>query len=112
MVPARHASQLAGVAGRESYIHINMFYYTYVLLSQKDKKHYIGYTENLKKRFEEHQAGKVDSTKNRRPVELIYYEACLDEKSAIKREKYFKTGFGRRFLKDRLKLDILPESID
>jgi len=86
-----------------------MFCYTYVLLSIKDDKHYIGWTDNLKRRFNDHQKGRVDATKNRRPLKLIYYEACLNEKTAIKREKYFKTGFGRRFLKERLNLSGLPE---
>jgi putative endonuclease len=77
-------------------------FYTYVLLSKKDDKFYIGFTNDLERRLEEHQAGKVESTKGRRPFVLVYYEACQNEKDAIKREKYFKTGFGRRFLKNRL----------
>lgn len=77
-------------------------YYTYVLLSINDGKLYIGFTKDLKKRIELHNCGDVKSTKNRRPLKLIYYEACLDRYKAIKREKYFKTGFGRRFLKDRI----------
>jgi len=44
----------------------------------------------------------VESTKGRRPFIVLYYEACISEKKAIKREKYFKTGFGRRFLKERI----------
>ena len=54
-------------------------YYTYVLLSQKDKKLYVGCTEDLKLRFEHHNQGLVESTKNRQPLELIYYEACLNQ---------------------------------
>ena len=77
-------------------------YYTYVLIGQKDQKLYTGYTNDLKSRLKEHNNGKVESTKNRIPFELVYYEACLDKNKAIKREKYFKTGFGRRFLKDRI----------
>ena len=80
-----------------------MFYYTYVLLSGKDNKFYIGYTNNLRKRLEEHQRGIVESTAFRHLLKLIYYEACLKAQDASKREKYFKTGFGRRFLKNRLK---------
>ena len=80
----------------------NKMYYTYVLKSNKDDYLYIGFTIDLKKRFFEHKEGRVESTKNRRPLELIYYEACLDKLKAIKREKYFKTGFGRRFLKNRI----------
>ena len=77
-------------------------FYTYVLLSEKDEKYYIGFSHDLKERINKHQSGKVKSTVNRRPLKLIYYEACLNEQDAIKREKYFKTGFGRRFLKNRL----------
>jgi len=78
-------------------------FYTYVLISKKDNKQYVGYTKNLKLRFEQHLDGLVDSTKFRRPLDLIYYEACLNEEDAIKREKYFKTYYGRMFLKNRLK---------
>jgi putative endonuclease len=78
-------------------------YYTYVLLSEKDNEFYIGFTKDLKRRFQEHQGGKALSTVKRRPLKLIYYEACLNETDARKREKYFKTGFGRRFLNNRLK---------
>ena len=77
-------------------------YLTYVLLSEKDEKFYVGFTKDLRERLEKHKTGKVKSTANRRPLKLIYYEACLDERDAIKREKYFKTGFGRRFLRNRL----------
>ena len=77
-------------------------YYTNVLIGQKDQKLYTGYTNDLKSRLKEHNNGTVESTKNRIPFELVYYEACLDKNKAIKREKYFKTGFGRRFLKDRI----------
>jgi predicted GIY-YIG superfamily endonuclease len=44
----------------------------------------------------------VDATKYRRPLTLRYYEACLSKEKAIAREKYFKTGFGRRFLNSRI----------
>ena len=80
-----------------------MFQYVYVLLSKKDNKFYTGYTENLKLRFEEHQKGLVASTKDRRPLEIIYSEACLDRSDAMHREKYLKTHFGKMFLKNRLK---------
>ncbi|MBI4119905.1 MAG: GIY-YIG nuclease family protein [Parcubacteria group bacterium] len=79
------------------------FYYTYVLRSLKDRKMYTGYTKNLKLRFERHCRGEIESTKNRRPLELIYYEACRSQKDALKREKYFKTHYGKMFLKKRLK---------
>jgi len=77
-------------------------FYTYVLLCEKDKKLYIGQTGDLKKRIKEHQKGKVKSTAFRRPVKLIYYEACSNNCDSKKREKYFKTGYGRRYLNNRL----------
>jgi putative endonuclease len=78
-------------------------YYTYVLKSEADKEFYSGFTKNLKLRFEQHCKGKVESTKDRRPLNLIYYEACLKEEDALKRERYFKTYNGKRFLHKRLK---------
>ena len=67
------------------------FFYTYVLESRKDGKKYIGFTIDLRNRLIEHQAGKVFSTKGRRPLELIYYEACRSETDARRREGYLKT---------------------
>ena len=64
---------------------------------------YTGYTKDLKLRFEQHDKGLVESTKNLRPLKLIYYEACLSQQDATKREKYLKTYHGRMFLKNRLK---------
>ena len=61
-------------------------HYTYVLQSMKDMKFYVGYTQDLKLRFEQHSKGLVASTKDRRPVKLIYYEACIDQADATKRE--------------------------
>ncbi len=80
-----------------------MFQYVYILRSLKDKKFYTGYTKNLKLRFEQHQRGLASSTKDRRPLELVYYEACLSQKDATHREKYLKTYLGKMFLKNRLK---------
>ncbi len=77
--------------------------YTYVLQSEKDDKFYVGFTKDLKLRFEKHNKGLVESTKNRIPFRLIYYEACLDQNDATKREKYLKSYHGRMFLKKRLK---------
>jgi len=78
-------------------------YYTYVLQSEKDDGFYIGFTKDLKLRFGKHTKGLVDSTKNRRPLQIIYYEACLSQEDATGREKYLKTYNGRRFLHKRLK---------
>jgi putative endonuclease len=77
-------------------------FYTYVLKSKKDNKLYIGQSRDLRSRIDKHNKGLVNSTKDRRPLRLIYYEACVDEKKSLEREKYFKTGFGRRYLKNRI----------
>jgi putative endonuclease len=79
------------------------FYYVYILESLKDGDHYTGYTENLRSRFKHHQAGEVASTKNRRPLRLIYFEGCLSQEDALRREKYLKTHHGKMFVKKRLK---------
>lgn len=75
----------------------------YVLKSQKDGKNYVGYTENLKLRFKSHERGQIKSTQKRRPLKLIYYEACLNQQDATHREKYLKTYHGKMFIKNRLK---------
>lgn len=80
-----------------------MNYYTYILKSKKDNNFYVGYTKDLNLRFKLHQEGRVESTKNRRPLNLIYYECCLNQQDAIKREKYLKTYLDRFYIKKRLK---------
>jgi len=78
-------------------------FYTYVLQSDNDGEFYTGYTTDLKLRFEQHQKGRVESTRNRLPLNLIYYEACLRQEDALRRERYLKTYNGKRFLHKRLK---------
>ena len=78
-------------------------YYVYVIQSIKDKKWYTGFTNDLRKRFKEHNSNEIFSTKNRGPFKLIYYEMCRNEQDARTREKYLKTGMGKRYLKNRLK---------
>ncbi|MDP2855583.1 MAG: GIY-YIG nuclease family protein [bacterium] len=57
----------------------------------------------IKLRFEQHQKGLVESTKDRRPLKLIYFECCLNQQDATHREKYLKTYYGKKFIKSRLK---------
>ena len=78
-------------------------FYIDVIKSNKDGKWYTGYTEDLRKRLKEHNNNKVMSTKGRVLFELIYYEACLNKYDALVREKYLKTGMGKRYLKNRLR---------
>lgn len=79
------------------------YYFVYVLQSEKDSKFYTGFTKDIELRFEQHQKGLVKSTKNRRPLKLIYFEACLNQDDATHREKYLKTHYGKMFIKKRLK---------
>ena len=81
-------------------------HYVYVLFSLRDKKLYIGYTADLKRRLKEHLQGKNASTKYRRPLKLIYYDAHLSKIDAQRREKYFKTTKGKSTLKQMLKLSL------
>lgn len=69
----------------------------------KDKKWYTGITNDLRKRFNQHNKNKVLSTKSRGPLRLIYYEACFNKNDAAAREIFIKTGMGKRYLKNRLK---------
>ncbi len=78
-------------------------YYVYVLQSEKDKKFYTGFTRDLKKRIEEHNSRISKSTKGRIPLKLVYYEFCLNRRDAMKREKYLKTTWGKRYIKNRIK---------
>ena len=75
--------------------------YVYVLRSTRDGQLYTGCTSDLRSRLTLHNAGQVPSTKERRPFELIYYEACLKERDAFRREKYLKTTYGKRYIKVR-----------
>ncbi len=78
-------------------------FYTYILQSVTTKRWYTGSTNDLRKRFNEHNSGKSGYTKTRGPYKLIYYEACLNDEDARSREKYLKSGIGKRYLKNRLK---------
>lgn len=80
-----------------------MYYYIYVLKSESDNQFYTGYTADLRKRLESHNNGKVQSTKNRLPLKLVYFEGCLNQQDATHREKYLKSTYGKRYIKNRLK---------
>ena len=80
-----------------------MFYYVYVLQSKFDRNFYTGATENLKERIKDHNYGRVKSTKERRPLKLVYFEGCFSKKDATKRERYLKTSWGKRYIKNRIK---------
>ena len=78
-------------------------FYTYILKSRKNGKLYIGSTDDLKRRFREHNMGQGgDYTSRNRPFDLIYYEAYAEYADARKSERFFKTGYGREVLNGKL----------
>lgn len=79
-------------------------FYVYCLQSNKDTDQlYFGYTNDLKRRLLEHNTGQNTSTKRYMPWKVIYYEACISEVDAKRRETYLKTSMGRRMFKRRIK---------
>src|SRR3954470_10641098 len=78
-------------------------FYVYLLHSTKDDGFYIGFSTDLKRRLSEHKRGASFATKSRGPWKLIYYEAYLNQEDALGREKYLKSGSGRRFLRAQLR---------
>ena len=71
-------------------------YYTYILYSLRDKGLYIGYTTDLKARLIDHAQNRVPATKSRTPLLLIHYEYFINQHDAKAREKFLKSGFGRK----------------
>jgi len=80
-----------------------MYYYVYLLESLKDKSWYIGFTTNLKRRLTEHNLQKSKATKPKSPYRLIYCEVYRNKRDAQGRERFLKSGSGRKFLKRQLK---------
>ena len=74
-------------------------FYTYVLWNKEDKKFYIGYTADLKRRMQEHNCNGVHSTSRFKSAKLIFYEAFLSKEDSIRRERYFKTAKGKKTLR-------------
>ena len=81
---------------------MSKYHYVYVLRSLKDKMFYVGFTHDLHGRIEIHNKGKVPSTKNRIPFELVYWEGYLNQTDATRREKYLKSSWGKRYIKNRI----------
>jgi putative endonuclease len=79
-------------------------YTVYILKSEKDDKHYIGYTSNLERRLIEHNSGKEKATKARKPFKLVYKEEFADIKDAARKEMFLKSGKGRDYIKNILKV--------
>lgn len=79
------------------------WFFVYVLMCEKTSTFYTGCTNDLRRRLQQHNNGEVYYTKSKLPVKLIYFEACLNKDDAFRREKYLKTGMGKRYIKNRLK---------
>ena len=77
-------------------------HYVYILRSLKDRNLYTGYTTDLRQRLADHAAGKAPATRDRRPLQLIYYEAYLLPKDAKAREVFLKSGSGKRYIRKQL----------
>ena len=79
-----------------------MSYYVYVISSKQRNYIYVGITNNIERRLKEHNSGNNKTTKPYKPFKLLLHEKCTTRISARKREKYFKGGSGKEFLKSLL----------
>lgn len=78
-------------------------YFVYLIENQNDKSWYIGFTSNLKQRIEEHQSGRGGrTTKLKNNWKLIYFEGYINKQDAVGREKFLKSGSGRKYIKKQL----------
>jgi putative endonuclease len=82
---------------------MDRYHYVYVLRSLADHQLYVGFTRKLRERVETHNRVLVPSTKKRTPFQLVYWEGCLNQTDATRREKYLKTAWGKRYIKNRLR---------
>ncbi len=82
-------------------------YYVYVLKSLKQNRIYVGYSTDLRQRIKTHLLGKVKSTRAHRPWRLVYYEAYLEKKDAVVREKQLKNHRAKEDLKSQIKNSLL-----
>jgi putative endonuclease len=74
-------------------------FYTYILKSKIDGSFYKGQTDYLENRLKQHNSGKSEYTSKKAPWVIVYHEEFQTRDKAIKREKYFKSAAGRKFLK-------------
>ena len=89
--------------GKSSISNGTQWFYTYVLICEKTGTFYTGATSDLRERLEQHRKGEVFCTRNRGPVKLVYCEACLNRDDSFRRERYSKTGMGKRYIRNRIK---------
>jgi len=91
-------------AGRRGAVVIHSMdnYYIYIIQSKVDNRLYVGLSKNINKRVKEHNFGQTKSTKGYRPWNLVYFEFVGSRIKARKREKYFKSGCGKEYIKKYL----------
>ena len=82
---------------------MKIYKYVYVLQSEIDHQFYVGYTSNIVARLSDHNKGRVPATKRRIPMRLVYWEGCINQQDATRREQYLKTSWGKRYIKNRLR---------
>ena len=75
-------------------------FYCYILKSSVDGSFYKGQTENIENRLKQHNSGKSEYTSRKGPWKLVYLEEFITREEAMKRERYFKSAAGRRFIKN------------
>ncbi len=80
-------------------------FYVYAISSRNDNYIYVGLTENLERRFHQHNSGYEKTTRPYMPYDLLYKEEHVTRKDARKREKFFKAGVGKEYLR-RLRTEI------
>ena len=83
-------------------------YYAYVLMSLRNKRLYVGSTDNLRRRVVEHNSeigGKY--TRDNRPFKLVFYEAFLSKEDATRQEVFYKSGYGKEILKEKIKASVM-----
>lgn len=80
-----------------------MHYIVYILENKKDKTWYTGFSTNLQQRFKQHLEGQSKYTAKKPDWKLIYAELYLKKKDALGREKFLKSGSGKKFIKKQLK---------
>lgn len=98
MAPARSACRQVRRAGSIAFV----MYHTYILQSELDRTFYIGMTTDIQIRLSEHNRGESRYTSTRKPWKLVYFETFDTLQKARQREKYFKSGAGRRFRKKNI----------
>ncbi len=109
-VSARWDYESRWVHGPAPHTKSHTMFYVYILKSKKDNQLYIGYTQNIERRFQEHNSGNNESTRNRRPLILLYYEYHLNKQDALRRESYFKTTKGKSTLKQMIRFSLVEQN--